>query len=106
MKSAQPINFPQTVLYNRDHIVYVELVDNQEAQLDPGYDVATRRAVSMLCSNGARLTGVVSVHRPHGPRSPERLRPVFREPFRYLEIAERHLSVNVRHLVELVEETV
>ena len=41
-----------TTLYNRDHIVFVELAGNQEAALDPGYDVATRRTVSMMLSNG------------------------------------------------------
>ena len=93
----------QTILYNREHVVYVELVGNHEAGLDPGYDVATRRTVSMLCSNGTRLHGVVSVYRPQGR---DRLSDFARssEQFRYLEAPDATYLVNVRHLIELVEE--
>ena len=93
-----------TTLFNRDHILCVELIGNAEARLDPGYDVATRRKVSMLLSNGARLSGHVSVYRPRGldrlsdfARSPER--------FQYLETVSATLLINVQHLVELTEET-
>lgn len=59
----------RTVLYNRRHVVLVELSDN-EARRDPGYDVATRRAVSVLLSNGRRLRpaplGRNAPHRPEG----------------------------------------
>ena len=94
----------QTFLYNRDHIIYVELQGSHEARLDPGYDVATRRTVTMLCSNGARLKGVVSVHRPQGR---DRLSDFARysEQFSYLEGPDATYLVNVRHLIELVEET-
>jgi hypothetical protein len=93
----------QTILYNRDHVIYVELVDD-EAHLDPGYDVATRRTASMLCSNGARLKGVVSVYRPQGR---DRLSDFARssEQFHYLETPDVTYLVNVRHLIELVEES-
>jgi len=40
----------QTVLYNRDHVVSVELSDD-EARRDSGYGVATTRTVSLQLSN-------------------------------------------------------
>jgi hypothetical protein len=93
----------RTVLYNRDQVIVVSLRDNNEPRLDPGYDVAIRRVVSMLLSNGARLKGVVSVHRPQGH---DRLSDFARssEHFRYLETPNGACLVNVRHLIELVEE--
>jgi hypothetical protein len=93
----------RTVLYNRDQVIFVSLRDNNEPRLDPGYDVATRRVVSMLLSNGVRLEGVVSVHRPQGH---DRLSDFARssEHFRYLETPNGTCLVNVRHLIELVEE--
>jgi len=93
----------RTILYNRDHVIFVSLRDNNEPRLDPGYGVATRRIVSMLLSNGARLEGVVSVHRPQGHN---RLSDFARssEHFRYLEMPNGTCLVNVRHLIELVEE--
>ncbi len=94
---------PRTALYNRDHVTAVALGTNDEAQLDSGYAIATRRAVTMRLSTGRTLTGSVTVYRPEGhdrlsdfARSPER--------FRYLETADNTFLVNVRHLVELVEE--
>ena len=54
-----------TVLYNRNHVVTVELFDD-EASRDPGYGVATRRTVSVSLSNGQRLRGSVRVYRPEG----------------------------------------
>jgi hypothetical protein len=93
----------QTILYNREHVLFVELDGNHEATLDPGYDVATRRDVAMLFSGGTRLRGVVSVYRPQGR---DRLSDFARssEQFRYLETPEATYLVNVRHLIELVEE--
>jgi hypothetical protein len=94
----------QTVLYNREHVVFVQLAGNHEAALDPGYDVATRRSVSMEFSGRMRLRGVVSVYRPQGR---DRLSDFARssEQFRYLETPDATYLVNVRHLIELVEET-
>jgi hypothetical protein len=94
----------RTVVYNRDHVVHVALEGSQDASLDPGYDVATRRTVSMLFSNGGRLTGVVSINRPPGH---DRLSDFLRssEQFLYLETPRVTYLVNVRHLIELVEET-
>lgn len=93
----------RTILYNRDHVLLVWLPANDEARLVPGYDVATRRTVMMLLSNGARLRGVVSVYRPQGR---DRLSDFARstETFRYLETPSGTYLVNVRHLIELVEE--
>jgi hypothetical protein len=94
----------QTVLYNREHVVFVELAGNHEATLDPGYDVATRRSVAMQFSGRMRLRGVVSIYRPQGR---DRLSDFARssEQFRYLETPDATYLVNVRHLIELVEET-
>ncbi len=92
-----------TTLYNREHVVHVELPGNHEAALEPGYDVATRRTVSMWLSSGRRLRGVVSVHRPQGR---DRLSDFARssEQFRYLETPDATYLVNVRHLIALIEE--
>jgi len=94
----------RTNLYNRDHVILVELADKREAHSDSGYDVAHPRAVTMLLSNGARLHGLVRVHRPHGR---DRLSDFARasEPFCYLETERTTYLVNVRHLIELAEET-
>jgi hypothetical protein len=94
----------QTVLFNRDHVVFVALPDNDEAHRDPGYDVATKRHVFMLLTNGSRLKGVVTVYRPQGfNRLSDYARS--RENFRYLETPAVTYLVNVRHLIELAEET-
>lgn len=90
-----------TVLYNRDHVVTVEVFDD-EARRDPGYPIATARTVSLLLSNGQRLRGTVRVYRPagrdrlsdwarHGPR------------FRYVEGEHATFLVNVDHIVEARE---
>jgi hypothetical protein len=87
----------QTVLYNRDHIVCVEISDD-EASLDPGYGVATARSVSVLLSNGLHIQGMVRVYRPegrdrlsdwarHGPR------------FRYIETTHATFIINADHVV-------
>lgn len=92
-----------TRLYNRRHVVVVAMAGTDEAQSDPGYELATKRTVSMLLSDGLRLGGVVSVYRPQGrdrlsdfARSPER--------FQYLESGGATYLVNVAHLLELTEE--
>jgi hypothetical protein len=92
----------RTVIYNRAHIVMVKLGDEDEPRRDPGYEVATRRSVSMLLSNGTRVLGTVLVHRPHGH---DRLSDFARssDPFRYVEIRDGTLLVNVAHIVELSE---
>ena len=93
-----------TTLYNREHIVMVELTGRDEAHAEPGYDIATTRNVTMLLSNGARLRGTVRVYRPKGS---DRLSDFTRtgEPFRYLETRGATYLINMRHLVELSEET-
>lgn len=93
-----------TILLNRDHVVFLELVDKAEVRRDPGYDVATERIVSMLLSNGTRLRGAVRVFRPQGR---DRLSDFARaeETFRYLEAENATYVINVRHLIELAEET-
>lgn len=93
----------RTALYNRAHIVAVRLPAHaKEAELEPGYVVATRRLVSMLLSNGDRVDGVVAVQRPSGH---DRLSDYARmaEAFRYVETASETLIVNSAHLVELRE---
>jgi hypothetical protein len=93
-----------TILYNRDHLVFVEIFDRDEARRDPGYDVATERIVTMLFSNGTSLRGSVRVFRPQGR---DRLSDFARaqERFRYLESDRATYIINVSHLVELAEET-
>jgi hypothetical protein len=87
----------QMMLYNRDHVVCVEVSDD-EASRDPGYGVATARTVSVLLSNGLHIQGTVRVYRPegrdrlsdwarHGPR------------FWYLETAHATLIINADHIV-------
>jgi hypothetical protein len=99
-----PTGAKRTILYNRDHVIYAELRGSQEAHLDPGYDVATQRTVSMLLSNGEHLRGFVRVYRPQGR---DRLSDFARsaEQFRYLEARDVTYLVNVHHLIAL-EETV
>ena len=94
----------RTILYNRAHVVFVALTDKSEPRRDPGYDVATRRNVAMLMSNGVRLHGAVRVFRPEGR---DRLSDFTRggETFRYLEAEDAAYIINVHHVVELVEET-
>jgi hypothetical protein len=111
--NAEPGFFPfevsessgsKTILYNRDHVVFVELGRKDEARSDPGYDVATKRSAIMLLSNGVRLRGSVSIYQPQGR---DRLSDFARaaETFRYLEAEGATYLINVRHLLELAEET-
>lgn len=92
-----------TVLYNRDHLVFVELQDKDEPARDSGYDVAIEKIVTILMSNGMRLRGAVRVFRPHGS---DRLSDFARaqETFRYLQAENATYIINVRHVVELAEE--
>ena len=91
----------RTVLYNRRHIVLVTLAEN-DASLDPGYSVATRRFVSVLLSNGQRVVGAVRVYRPEGR---DRLSDWARQPetFRYLETSDMALLLNTAHIVDVSE---
>jgi hypothetical protein len=91
----------RTVLYNRSHIVLVALEEN-DASLDPGYSVATRRYVSILLSNGQRVVGAVRVYRPEGR---DRLSDWARqsETFRYLETSDMALLINTAHIVDVSE---
>jgi hypothetical protein len=94
---------PHTVLYNRTQLVVVTLLeDTIEAQLDPGYSVATEREVRMLLSSGETVHGRVRVYRPTGR---DRLSDYARLPetFRYVETDEATLIVNSAHIVELRE---
>jgi len=94
---------PHTVLYNRSQVILVTLLgETIEAQLDPGYNLATVRVVEMLLSNGATIAGAVRVYRPAGR---DRLSDYARmpEPFRYVETADGTVIVNCAHIVELRE---
>jgi hypothetical protein len=98
-------NEPYTVLYNRAQVVLVTLLeDSIEAQLDPGYSVATERDVEMLLSNGHTIEGSVRVYRPTGR---DRLSDYARLPdaFRYVETDDATVIVNTAHIVELRETT-
>jgi hypothetical protein len=93
---------PTTALYHRNHVVSVRIENQREPQVDPGYTVAARRWVSMLLSNGVRLSGAVRVYTPPGH---ERLSDYARAPgaFRYLETESDTLIVNIGHVIELME---
>ena len=91
----------RTVLYNRRHVIVVALADN-EARRDPGYDVATERFVSLLLSNGKRVIGSIRVYLPEGR---DRLSDWARlaDGFRYIEIGDTTLLVNIAHVIEVSE---
>jgi hypothetical protein len=94
----------RTLLYNRPYVVMVELTGDDEPKRLPDYEIATRRSVSLLLSNGARVSGTVRVDRPHGR---DRLSDFARssETFLYVEIPDATLIVNVAHIIELAETT-
>lgn len=94
----------RTILYSREHLVFVTLADIDEALGEPGYDVATVRHVSLLLSNGMRLRGTVRVERPQGY---DRLSDFARtgDTFRYLEAEQATYLINIHHVLELAEET-
>jgi hypothetical protein len=94
-----------TALINRAHVIKVVLPQNViEAQLDDGYDVATRRHISVLLSNGETITGHVAVYRPIGR---DRLSDYAHidDRFRYVELADRTVLINSQHIVSLLEVT-
>ena len=94
---------PYTVLYNRSQLVLVTLLEETiEAQLDPGYSVATERSVRILLSNSESIEGNVRVYRPSGR---DRLSDYARLPeaFRYVETQDATVIVNSAHIVELRE---
>lgn len=95
----------ETSLINRAHVIKVVLPENViEAQLDGGYDVATRRHVDVLLSNGERIVGHVAVYRPPGR---DRLSDYAHidDHFRYVELANRTVLINSLHIVSLLEVT-
>ncbi|HEY2433583.1 MAG TPA: hypothetical protein VGI12_12985 [Vicinamibacterales bacterium] len=93
---------PQTVLYNRAHVIAVALSD-REAVRDPGYAVAKRRDVWIVLSEGRQVRGVVRVYRPQGH---DRVSDWTRQPetFRYVDTDEGTLLVNAAHIVAVTEE--
>ena len=90
-----------TGIFNREQVIVVELATD-EANSEAAYDVATRRSVEMLLSNGRRLKGLVRVYCPRGS---DRLSDYTRaeEMFRYLETPDALLAINFRHVLELSE---
>lgn len=93
----------ETSLLNRAHILKVSLpLQLIEAQLDAGYDVATRRHVKFLLTTGESVTGHVVVYRPVGR---DRLSDYAHldEKFRYVELADRTVLINSAHIVALTE---
>jgi hypothetical protein len=92
---------PLTVLLNRSHIVMVTLAENEAAR-EPAYNVAMRRTVLLTLSNGTRIAGCVSVYRPAGR---DRLSDWAQngDRFRYVELPEATVIVNVDHIVEARE---
>jgi hypothetical protein len=91
----------RTVLYNRRQVIMVALREN-EARRDPGYDVAAERFISVVLSNGAHVAGSVRVHRPAGR---DRLSDWARhaDTFRYIEMGDTTLLVNIEHVIEVSE---
>jgi hypothetical protein len=91
----------RTRLYHRGHVLLVALAEN-EARRDPGYTLAARREVSVVLSNGRTLTGSVRVC---GPEGHNRLSDWARDgdTFRYLEIDEMTLLINMAHVIAVTE---
>ena len=95
----------ETALFNRTHVLKVTLPTPViEAQLDAGYDVATRKTIKVLLSNGESITGNVSVYLPQGR---DRLSDYshIEERFRYVELPDRTILINSAHIVALTEVT-
>lgn len=108
--NAEPGFFPfefhdldgsRTILVNRAHVMTISLA-NDEARLDTGYDLATRRTVVLRLSNGQRTVGTVRVYRPEGSN---RLSDWTRQPgqFRYVEIDQMTVIVNAAHVIDATE---
>ena len=93
----------ETTLINRTHVVKVALPTQMiEAQLDSGYDVATRRQIKVVLTSGETITGHVAVYRPPGHDRLSDYTSVD-ERFRYVELADRTLLINSAHIVALTE---
>ena len=91
------------LLYNRSHVLTVALAEN-EARRDPGYELATRRFVSVVLSNGQTLAGTVRIYEPDGHnRLSDWARPG--DAFRYLETDDVTLLINMAHVITLAERT-
>jgi hypothetical protein len=89
-------------LVNRQHVLFVTLGSDDEMRREPDFDVATRRAVSVVLDNGVRLDGYVAVSRPPGrDRLSDHTR--WSEPFWYLDVPPSTLIVNASHVIELTE---
>jgi hypothetical protein len=92
-----------TAQYNRAQLVMVRLpAGSAEEELEPGFSVAWRRAVSVTLSTGTVIDGTVLVN---GPVGHERLSDYVRapRPFWYFLTAGSTLIVNSTHIVALVE---
>lgn len=95
----------ETSLINRAHVIKVVLPEHViEGQLDDGYELATRRHVTILLSSGEKVTGHVAVYRPAGH---DRLSDYAHmdDRFRYVEQSDRTLLINSVHIVSLLEVT-
>lgn len=92
-----------TALYNRDHIVTIEIFSD-EARRDPGYGIAATRTVVIRLSDGRTLRGAVRVYRPEGR---DRLSDWARhgQRFRYVEGATATFIVNIDHIIDIREAT-
>lgn len=93
----------ETTLLNRAHVLKVALPSQMiEAELDAGYDVATRHHVKLLLTTGEAIVGHVVVFLPPGR---DRLSDYaqIQERFRYVELADRTLLINSAHIVALTE---
>jgi len=92
----------RTVLYHRQHVVMVTLGSNAEARLDPGYEVAKERTLSLLLANGQRLAGRVRVY-CRDPRDRLSDWAGCPETFRYVETTRGTFLVNAAYMVEVHE---
>lgn len=93
----------ETLLVNRAHVLKVTLPPQMiEAELDASYHVATRRTAKLLLTTGEEITGNVVIDRPPGY---DRLSDYVAadERFRHVELADRTVLVNSRHIVALTE---
>ena len=92
---------PRFVLYNRAHVLLVQLAEPElEAELDPSYTIARRKSVSMLLANGERLSGELRVILPYEQaRLSDYLRS--KDLFHYLELPTGTLILNFTHVIEL-----
>jgi hypothetical protein len=92
-----------TTLINRAHVLKVMLPARMiEAELDAGYDVATRRTVKLLLTTGESITGNVVIFRPP-PRNRLSDYAHSDERFRYVELPDRTILINSAHIVALTE---